>query len=103
MASEIFHSFPPKLFNNLSNISLYGSNDELASSAVIIVTRHERGHRRRASEVYRDKLFEWTLSSRKPQQTDFMMNAMKDGASLTVLEDFGTVPKRSKRSRRVSI
>eukprot|EP00093_Oithona_nana_P013147 13147.XXX_212914_213954_1 [CDS] Oithona nana genome sequencing. len=95
-------AFPLNSFNNFSNISLYGSNDELASSAVIIVARHERGHRRRASEVYRDKLFEWTLS-RNHQQKDFMMKVIKDGASLTILEDFTTTPKRIKRSRRASV
>ena len=41
LASAIFDSLalPPKSFNNFSNMSLYGSNDELASSAVIIVAR----------------------------------------------------------------
>ena len=57
------------------------------------IFRHERG--RRASDVYRDKLFDWTLS-RQIKNQDFMMQVVKDGASMTIIDDI--VPKRKRRA-----
>jgi len=63
-----FEFLPPNLSSvasdNESNISLYGSAEPPRESAVIIVTRYEKGRRRRTSDVYRHKVFEWTLNGR---------------------------------------
>ena len=67
---SILEPWPPRLSSiaNQSNLSMYGSTGEQGtadSKAVIIVTRYEMGRwLRRTSDVYRGKVFEWSIESK---------------------------------------